>query len=108
MLRCFLGFGLVFAGLLWVAGCADQEEGQRCDPLNGNNDCAAGLVCVRADKLALVEVGAVCCPPAGEDENAVKECRAELQASDGGNTVLPIADAGGASTMLDAANDATP
>jgi hypothetical protein len=43
-----MGFGLMVSALLVAIACADQEEGQRCDPLNGNNDCASGLVCVKA------------------------------------------------------------
>jgi hypothetical protein len=81
---CALALAALFAG------CADQGQGERCDPLNGNADCAPGLVCVKAESLALVEVGAVCCPPEGEDENAVDECRGDLQATDGGNPILPV------------------
>jgi hypothetical protein len=105
-----VGFGLAVAALLGPAACADQEEGQRCDPLNGNNDCASGLVCVKAEKLALLEVGAICCPPAGQDENAVKECRAELQSGDGGSSILPVTPDSGApaAPAADAASDASP
>jgi hypothetical protein len=105
-----MGFGLMVSALLVAIACADQEEGQRCDPLNGNNDCASGLVCVKAEKLALLEVGAICCPPPGQDENAVKECRAELQSGDGGSSILPVtpgADSG-TSSEADAASDAAP
>lgn len=113
MLRGFLGFGLIVGALLVPVACADQEEGQRCDPLNGNNDCASGLVCVKAEKLALLEVGAICCPPAGQDENAVKECRAELVSGDGGGAILPLQDGGaggssGAANEPDATSDAAP
>lgn len=118
MFRGLLGFGLVLGALLAPMACADQEEGQRCDPLNNNNDCAAGLVCVKADKLALIEVGAICCPPQGQDENAVKECRAELITGDGGGAILPVQDSGaagssaggssGAGNDPDAASDAAP
>lgn len=93
-----------------VVACADQGEGDRCDPLNGNNDCASGLICVRAEKLALVETGAVCCPPPGQDENAVKECRGDLQV-DGGNPINPVSPGNGVSTdasLSDASADATP
>jgi hypothetical protein len=108
MFRAVIGCALVLTALLASVACADQEEGQRCDPANGNNDCASGLVCIRADRLALVEVGAICCPPPGQDENAVKECRAELQSGDGGSTILPIdPDAGGAAPA-DAGPDASP
>jgi hypothetical protein len=112
MFRGLLGFGIILGALLAPMACADQEEGQRCDPLNGNNDCASGLVCVKADKLALLDVGAICCPPAGQDENAVKECRAELQSGDGG-AILPLQDSGaggssGAGNQPDATSDAAP
>lgn len=102
-----LGLGLLLGALLAPLACADQEEGQRCDPLNGNNDCASGLVCVKAEKLALLEVGAICCPPPGQDENAVKECRAELQSGDGGGAILPVTPDSGA-PAADAAIDAAP
>jgi hypothetical protein len=109
MFRCVLGFALVLGALLAPMACADQGEGQRCDPLNGNNDCASGLVCVKADKLALVEVGAICCPPQGQDVNAVKECRAELQSGDGGSSILPVEpDSGAGPAAPDAASDAAP
>lgn len=71
-----------------AVACANQREGDRCDPLNGNADCEPGLICVRAERLALVEVGAVCCPPPDEGQGAVKECKA-TQDVDGGNVIAP-------------------
>jgi hypothetical protein len=101
--RYFIGLVLVGAGL---CACADQGEGQRCDPLNGNNDCASGLICVKAEKLASVDVGAVCCPPAGQNSNPVPECRGQLQTGSGG-PVMPVPPSGDAASSSDAASDAS-
>jgi hypothetical protein len=45
-------------------GCADQGEGERCDPLSGNEDCASGLVCTEIE-TASEDPFARCCPPEG-------------------------------------------
>ena len=71
-------FALVFTafiGLLSLSGCTGQGEGERCDPLadrNGDDDCAAGLVCTRNTELRWPVIGDssimqtpqtnICCP----------------------------------------------
>jgi hypothetical protein len=49
-----------------LAGCSQQEEGERCDPANLNADCDTGLSCVSLSSLHRGSVGGVCCP----DSNA--------------------------------------
>jgi hypothetical protein len=92
----------LFAVVLFAVACADQGEGDRCDPANGNADCESGLVCVKAERLALVDVGAICCPPPGDNNNTVKECR-DVGEADGGSVLMPTTDSGTA-----AADSATP
>jgi len=41
-------------------GCGLQGEGERCDQLNGNDDCSAGLICVLGADLG--QQSDVCCP----------------------------------------------
>ena len=37
---------LAFAGFVALTACSDYEEGDRCEILNGNSDCASGLQCL--------------------------------------------------------------
>jgi hypothetical protein len=34
------------AGLIALTACSDYQEGDRCEVLNGNGDCASGLQCL--------------------------------------------------------------
>lgn len=51
---------------LFVLGCAQQAEGERCELSNDNNDCESGLVCTSLSGLTGQSTGAVCCPPKGQ------------------------------------------
>ncbi|MCE7891875.1 MAG: hypothetical protein DYH12_19595, partial [Sorangiineae bacterium PRO1] len=53
------------SALLWAPGCAKQGEGDRCDPLNGNQDCESGLICVSGAEL-VDDSADRCCPPVGQ------------------------------------------
>jgi hypothetical protein len=70
--RTFWGFPLVAAALLVASACADQAEGERCDPKNGDADCSSGLVCTVADKLNRAEPSksALCCPSSNATADA--------------------------------------
>ena len=61
-------FGYLVLALLACA-CSRQAEGERCDPLNGDQDCEDGLICVSSSELDQIEQGALCCPPRGEAPN---------------------------------------
>ena len=37
---------LGLAGFITLAACSDYQEGERCEVLNGNGDCASGLQCL--------------------------------------------------------------
>jgi hypothetical protein len=37
---------LALAGFVALTACSDYQEGERCEILNGNSDCASGLQCL--------------------------------------------------------------
>jgi len=37
---------LALAGFVALTACSDYQEGERCESLNGNSDCASGLQCL--------------------------------------------------------------
>lgn len=39
-------------GLVTLAACSNQAEGDRCQAENGNDDCQSGLVCLAATQKA--------------------------------------------------------
>ncbi len=57
-------FLLATSGLIAIAACSNQGEGERCDVLNGNNDCntSDGLICYRAADLNNSPLSDRCCP----------------------------------------------
>jgi hypothetical protein len=62
-------------GLLALAGCSNQSEGERCSRLagsNGSDDCEPGLSCqsITASWGTLD----LCCPPPGGRAPTVSEC----------------------------------
>jgi hypothetical protein len=46
--------------LAFGTGCGRQGEGERCDRLNGDEDCSSGLVCT--DSQDLGTNADICCP----------------------------------------------
>lgn len=56
-----------------ASGCADQGEGERCDPLNYDQDCDDGLQCVELDTLRPGAEGAICCPPSNPTQNICRD-----------------------------------
>jgi hypothetical protein len=56
--RCFLVAGLCLAAAL-SAACQSQGEGEHCDKLNGNGDCASDLIC--GDSLVCCQPGSAAC-----------------------------------------------
>jgi hypothetical protein len=59
----------VVTGLCGAASCADQGEGERCDPDSASDDCESGLVCTRTTNLVAVRAplgSGLCCPPEGQ------------------------------------------
>lgn len=67
---------LVALPLALVAeGCASQGEGERCSLLNGNEDCASGLVCTPANELRGGDDGVDRCCPNDERADADPRCR---------------------------------
>ncbi len=43
--------------------CGKQSEGERCDQLNGDDDCSDGLVCTPGSQVG--QKKDVCCPASG-------------------------------------------
>ena len=56
--RCFLVAGLCLAAAL-SAACQSQGEGEHCDKLNGNADCASDLIC--GDSFVCCQPGSAAC-----------------------------------------------
>jgi hypothetical protein len=48
-----------------LGSCAEQGEGERCDPKNDNQDCDGDLVCTTLRSLNRGTIGAICCPMSG-------------------------------------------
>jgi hypothetical protein len=107
--------GIVVGAIFFAfGGCSDQGEGERCQTLNGNDDCQNGLVCVCATPLNCINTsyGFVnppyntsdrCCP----SERALAttpQCVAGVGPSTGDANV-PIQEAG-PEAAADAAADA--
>jgi len=53
--------------VIGVVSCTQQGDGQRCSHLNGNLDCADGLVCVSSKQLG--GNADICCLPGTIDTN---------------------------------------
>jgi hypothetical protein len=61
LVGAILAFGLVAVG--GVGACSNQAEGERCETLNGNDDCntGGGLICYPA-ALLVGTTSDRCCP----------------------------------------------
>ncbi|GEM_PF-942847 len=67
--------------LVLAAACSKQSEGQRCNRVNGDNDCEEGLICVGARAGDSCDgqnptyncLPNLCCPPAPQ-RSAVAQC----------------------------------
>ena len=58
----FLAVGL--AGFVALAACSNYAEGDRCESLNGNEDCVNGLQCTPKAQLSPpFNSSDRCCPP---------------------------------------------
>lgn len=80
--RRFVGMVLASVLLTSIAvgtACSNQGEGERCESLNGNDDCASGLICWEAIKI--FQTVDRCCP-----SDLTKATAAECKA--GGQNVL--------------------
>ena len=67
MNRSLLVPGLFLAALTALVAvtpaCGKQSEGERCDQLNGDDDCSDGLVCTPGSQVG--QKKDVCCPASG-------------------------------------------
>jgi len=72
------------AGLIALTACSDYQEGDRCEVLNGNSDCASGLQCLpKAVINTPYNSSDRCCPV---DRNTATHPACIVQsASDAGN-----------------------
>ena len=78
--RSLFGLVLLAVGLASASACSNQHEGERCDKLNGNDDCESGLVCTTYTGYTTSSgtggqnqggvLPAVCCPPQGQRATA--------------------------------------
>lgn len=61
LVSVFLAVGL--AGFVALSACSNYGEGERCETLNGNDDCDDGLVCTPKSQLtAPFNSSDRCCP----------------------------------------------
>jgi hypothetical protein len=102
------GFGVVGICAALMGACADASEGDRCEFLNGNNDCSNGLVCVQGQNI--------CCP---EDRSLATTPGCITQPSPAGEAGIPAeastfdvsvndsASDGETSTVTDSGSDAS-
>ncbi|AKV03220.1 hypothetical protein AKJ09_09883 [Labilithrix luteola] len=110
-LRRLLGYAAAGAILSTVAliACSNSGEGDRCEFLNGNDDCQDGLVCTPASQFTNAGGSNTdrCCP-ADRNQATVPICKLNTVggAGDGGPTTdsgpTPLPDSGS-----DAASDAS-
>lgn len=104
--RRLLGFVAAGAILSTVAlvACSNSGEGDRCEFLNGNDDCQSGLVCTPASQFTNSGGSNVdrCCP-ADRSQATVAICGLN---SGGGADAAPSPDAGGPTPVGDASSDA--
>lgn len=87
--------------LVLASSCADQAEGERCDPRNNDSDCESGLICVRLSTLDETEKDAnvgLCCPPNASQAS-------DVCSGAGYNPPPPPPDAGTSDATPDAAGD---
>jgi hypothetical protein len=98
--------GLLVSGFVALAACNNQNEGERCDSLNGNEDCDQdkNLTCVPAAQLTNT-ISDRCCPvDRAQATSAV--CKTPVSGIGGGDAAAP-ADTGPPSTADATVGDAT-
>lgn len=93
---------LCAGGLVAIAACSNQGEGEVCDVLNGNEDCADGLVCYRQADLNNVQSDR-CCP---SDRNTATHPACTTPKNIGGTDAAAPADTGPPSTVDSSVVDA--
>jgi hypothetical protein len=111
-LRLLLSAGaLILGGVLVFQACGKQEEGMRCELLNGHEDCDPGLECSSRS----CSNDTICCPKLGA-KTTTSECAcatagpadaagAETASTDAGTTDIgaETADGGSSETGADTA-----
>lgn len=94
--RSLLSAAVLVLGAAFVfQACSKQGEAQRCEELNGNDDCEPPLQCTNVPGLD----ERICCPE--NNLNATTdECRRERSTpvDDGGTDTGPATDTGGTDT----------
>jgi hypothetical protein len=94
-------------GFVALAACSNYGEGQRCESLNGNDDCVDGLQCTPKIQLAVpYNSSDRCCPV---DRTQAKEPACAIPQSAVGGDSAPPPDTGPApdATVGDAAEAGT-
>lgn len=92
----------VFGAIVYATACSNNGEGERCDFLNGNDDCINGLQCVKSDQLVNSSADR-CCPV---DRSTATSVACKPGTATVGNTPPDAGEGGTDATTTDAANDA--
>jgi hypothetical protein len=94
----------LLGGVVTLAACSNQAEGERCQAENGNDDCQSGLVCLAATQKTFNggQGGSLvnapynnsdrCCP--ADRSKATHPACVQLQATVTGDAAAPPADTG--------------
>jgi len=91
-------------GIVVLAACSNQGEGERCDHLNGDDDCKTdeGLICYEAKFLNQTNSDR-CCP---KDRSQAREAVCQTPVSIVGNDAQAPADTGPSTTAEASVSDA--
>jgi len=98
---------VVLGGFVALTACSNYGEGERCETLNGNDDCTDGLQCTPKAQLAVpYNTADRCCPV---DRTLAKEPSCAVPQNAAGNDAAPPPDTGPApdATVGDAAEAGT-
>ncbi len=88
-----------------LAACSNYEEGERCELLNGNEDCASPLQCTPAAELGVAFRSSDRCCPVDRSKATTTACM-QPEPTIGGDAAPPDANTGPAPDASIDARDA--
>jgi hypothetical protein len=91
------------AGFVALTACSDYQEGERCEVLNGNSDCASGLQCLpkaaintpynSSDRCCPVDRSTATHPACTVQQNQLSDSSAPSDANSGPGPDVSVGDA---------------